>query len=378
MPALDALVIGGGPAGATAALLLARAGKSVAVVERATFPRRKVCGEFLAPAALSLLRGLGLADRLEPLGGPEIRRLALWAGNAAPEAPLPGGYARAVPRDALDARLLEHAAACGAQVHQPAVALRLERNGADFVCTGSAFSIEARAVIAAHGSWEPGPLPTQPRRRKSKASDLLAFKAQFRGCGLPTGAIALLPFDGGYAGAVETGSGMTTLACCIRRDRLQQLRLEQTGMAAGDCVLRHVVAGSRRAGEAFSGALREGPWLAAGVLRPGARPLCRDGVFTVGNAAGEVHPLVGEGIAIAMRSAAILCELLVAGYPPGMEKQLAREYQRRWRREFVPVYLASSLFARLAMRPALGTLLGRMPWMLTLAAGLSGKTRSFD
>ena len=58
----DALVIGGGPGGATAALLLARAGWSVALVERKTFPRRKVCGEYLSATTLPLLEHLGVAE----------------------------------------------------------------------------------------------------------------------------------------------------------------------------------------------------------------------------------------------------------------------------------------------------------------------------
>src|SRR5260370_41391518 len=67
---MDALIIGGGPAGSTAALLLAKAGWSVGLVEKSRFPRRKVCGEFLSATNLPLLRHLGVADSFRKWAGP--------------------------------------------------------------------------------------------------------------------------------------------------------------------------------------------------------------------------------------------------------------------------------------------------------------------
>jgi 2-polyprenyl-6-methoxyphenol hydroxylase-like FAD-dependent oxidoreductase len=77
----DALIVGAGPAGATAAILLAEAGWSVALVEKAPFPRRKVCGEFLSATNLPLLRRLGVAERYEAEAGPAVRDVGLYAGD---------------------------------------------------------------------------------------------------------------------------------------------------------------------------------------------------------------------------------------------------------------------------------------------------------
>src|SRR5712671_287015 len=85
----DALVIGGGPAGAATALLLARAGWSVALLERKTFPRRKVCGEYLSATNLPLLEALGVADLFRAAAGPSVTRVGLFAGSSTLTASLP-------------------------------------------------------------------------------------------------------------------------------------------------------------------------------------------------------------------------------------------------------------------------------------------------
>src|SRR6478609_984902 len=111
----DALVIGGGVAGSTAAILLAAAGWSVALVEKRAFPRRKVCGECIAAPNLALLDALGVGDEFRALAGPPLERVGLYAGDHELHADLPrlrGGapWGRALGRERLDTMLVARAA----------------------------------------------------------------------------------------------------------------------------------------------------------------------------------------------------------------------------------------------------------------------------
>jgi flavin-dependent dehydrogenase len=413
MPAtFDAVIIGAGPAGSTAAILLVSAGWSVALLEAESFPRRKVCGECIAASNLPLLDALGIGDALRHRAGPELRRVAVWCGDESISAALPAAdgaqpWGRALGREHLDLLLLERARVSGAVVLQPCKALSL-RAGEDGVGRevqavsrgdGRKHTLRAAVVIRAHGSWGappagPSALEHRRERLRRRPSDLLAFKATFRGAGLDAGLLPVLAFAGGYGGMVMAGNGLATLACCIRRDTLAACRhdgLDGTGAAvrAGEVIEALLRKECRGVRDALAGAHRVGPWLAAGPIRPGVRLGRADrGAFLIGNAAGEVHPIVGEGISMALQSAWLLCAELTGSADAARldmrgemcRRMIQRRYAARWRAHFSLRLRLAACFAHAAMRPRLSSpllpLLRRVPALLGIAAYASGKTRS--
>ena len=379
----DAVVIGGGPAGATAALMLARAGWSVAVVEKAAFPRRKVCGEFISATSLPLLRDIGLAESFVERAGPEVRRVALFAGDSTVTSIMPqacgGGWGRALGREHLDSLLLEQAVRAGAKLWQPFGATELRGGRDGHVCTIAANGAElgGRVVILAHGSWERGPLPLVAQSHAP--SDLLAFKAHFSESDLPADLMPLLVFPGGYGGMVHSDGGRVSLSCCIRRDELQRCRRRYPGRQAGEAVRLHIEASCLGVRDALKRAVLDGAWLSAGPIRPGIRTGCADGLYLAGNIAGEAHPVVAEGISMAMQSAWLLCRRLIAHADDVVARDVGRAYSADWKRNFATRVRAASLIAHLAMRPdktrPLLPIIKRFPGILTLGAQLSGKTK---
>jgi flavin-dependent dehydrogenase len=260
----------------------------------------------------------------------------------------------------------------------------VRRESEQYLCTvvegGAEATIAARIVLGAHGAWEAGALPTQAAKATAAPRDLLGFKAHFSGARLETDVMPLVLFPGGYGGMVTSDGGRTSLSCCVRREALGRAREMHRGVRAGEALLAHIVGANRGVRDALAGARLEGAWLSAGPIRPAIRRFRSDGVFAIGNAAGEAHPIVAEGISMAIQSSFLLCDRLVqagVGAPDTALAAIAQEYERAWRRNFAARVRAAALFASLTTHRSSRALsirmLAMLPSILTIGAHWSGK-----
>lgn len=300
------LIIGGGPAGAAAAISLARAGRPVTLIERHAGAHHKVCGDFLSADAMRLVGELGVD--LAPLGPAPIARVQLVHGAAEASAPLPF-LAVGLSRMALDEALLARARAAGARVLRGAAVRRLGRRGDEFVVdAGANGRWAAETVFLATGKHD-----LRGVARPRLGAELVGLKTYLalgpeQGLEL-AGTVELVLFAGGYAGLMPVEAGRAVLCWLMPRALLRRL---DAWPAALEWLLGACPHLARRLGGSVS--LLARPVAVAGIpygfLHRGGGD---GGLFRLGDQAGVIPSLAGDGVAIALLSGRLAAESWLAG-----------------------------------------------------------------
>ncbi len=332
--ALSAVVIaGGGPAGASAACRLARAGRRVTLLERETGPAHKICGEFISGEALADLAGLGVD--VPALGAVPIAAMRLVHRGRVAESRLPFPAA-GLSRWALDEALLARAAADGAEVNR---GVHVRQAAAGQVQTSEG-TLEAPILLLATGKHDVRGLPRMPR---SPPEALIGFKLHLQLCPAQQAALAghveVVLFRGGYAGLQMVEHGVANLCLLVDRSRYESdWPGLLTALEREDSHLARRLDGARPAWDRPLTIFR----VPYGFIH-GADDA--PGLFRLGDQAAVIPSFCGDGMAIALHSARLAAEAVLTG-------QTAPQYHRALRRDAgPPVRLAQRAYRLTRSRP---------------------------
>lgn len=347
----DLIVIGGGPAGSSAAITAARNGSRVLMLERGRFPRNKVCGEFVSAESLallwSLLDGCSWHQLHDAVSIPEVR---LFIDSSILSAPL-DPPAASIARFNLDEALWYSAENTGVDALQE-VAVRSVSGGGPFHLVTSAGEFESRAVVNASGRWSN--LNALPASENPKEK-WLGLKGHFSEHP-PRLSVDLYFFDGGYCGTQP----VTLQGAGADEDRINVctvVRADAATTLAEVFALHPALQERSRRWQPLGEPISTAPLV---FRQPQA---VKDGMLMTGDAAGFVDPFVGDGISLALRSGALAAHSLAPCFAGNASfDQAVRGYDDAYTKSLMPVFRASSRIRRMLQLPRMA----RRPFLAIL------------
>lgn len=382
------IVVGGGPAGASAAWHLATAGVDVTLLDRARFPRDKACAEYLSPEASRLLAKMGALDVAEAAGAAQLSGMTVRApsgdeirGEFAAAHGFAGFRDRglAIRRTRLDPILLDRARAAGADVREGVRVTDVARDahggvtGVHVLRDGRAGTIDADLVVGADGLRS-----VVARRlglaRRSRLPRRLALVAHFRGAhGIGERGEMHVERDG-YCGLADVGGGESNLSLVVPASRAAEIAGDAEGF------LRRWIAARPQLADRYRDAELSGPVLATGPFAARSRRAWAPGAALVGDAADYFDPFTGEGIYSGLLGGELLLPHALAALDAGARTRRGRAalaaYDAARRRAFRGKWVVERLIAVVVAWPPLidraARVLSRRREMADLLVGVTG------
>jgi menaquinone-9 beta-reductase len=344
----DVVVVGAGPAGTAAAITLARAGVDVVMLDRARFPRDKICGDGLTAGALRILAGLGLRTGSLP-SWQVVHDVVLRSPSGLETVfPLPRGrglYAAVARRTELDAALVDLARDAGVEVLEGHACTGAEDRPDQVVLQAEGIgSLQARYAIAADGMWSP------VRKHLGVSTpgyrgEWHAFRQYFTGVGPRAASELFVSFEAdllpGYVWSFPLPDGRANVGFGIQRDGRKVARVQDMARLWPELLTRpHIrdVLGQE--------AVAESPHRAWPIPARIDRTLLAAGrTLFVGDAAAATDPLTGEGIGQALLTGVLAAEAVVRSGPDDAAGAAAG-YERAARAALVADHRMSMLLVR--------------------------------
>ena len=340
MKTRDVIIVGAGPAGSALANHLARAGLDALLVDRARFPRDKVCGELMNPRAIQLLDRLGCFSRIEALGHTKIRGCDIFLdGELECRVPLPQvpgcvDYAHAVPRHVLDEIIFRRAQEMGAQTLEECQVREFEVHGDGVVANveqnGKRLRLAARMIVGADGA----------ESTVARIAGLSMHDDRYMGLGIRSYGEDYAFEDGflswdrdyfpGLAWAFPSKGGgfnigVGTIAEKVRKDKVRLHDYYDRFCALVDQIARR--SGFR---PKFN---RPRGW--ALKHYGGAHKNYFERGLLIGDAGSFADPLTGEGIPMALETAKLASEPIEKAFATGdFSAGTLAEYERRWKEHY--------------------------------------------